>query len=260
MSDSLIQLAKNSLNYMDYHKCKDLPAKLVDFISTLLASLADNDDLDPSTTADIEYLLTSSMMSKSTETRLATYAAISHIINDSLSVQIAIEINSKRYRKLKFLTLNKVFYQLTAHGLFDPNESVKQYAENIILRLLQSELLVPPAFLKKLAQLVALYMPFIQCLASQTSPLGQCILRMSDDSMTPLLNDTCNETLSDQSVIQMLLDTPVERLRTSLRYLFSADKNLRKKGYQQAVGFLTKYRANSSLQSDETFIAQTRDR
>jgi len=254
MSDSLIQLAKNSLNYMDYHKCKDLPAKIVHFSSTLLAIIDEDDEHSFSTKTDIEFLVTSCMMSKSIETRLATYASFSHIVNDSLSLQIAIEINSKRFKKLKFLILNRVFYQLVAHGIFDPNESIKQHAENILVRLLQSELLVPPTFLKKLAQMIAIYMPLIQCLASQTTSLGQCILKMSDDSMTPLLNDTCFDT--DQSNIKMLLESPIERLRSSLRYLFSVDKTLRKKGYQQTVGFFTKYHVNSSLLSEDTFIAQ----
>lgn len=98
-------------------------------------------------------------------------------------------------------------------------------------------------------------MPFIQTFGSQTNPLGQCILKMSDDILTPVhhLNETCYDR---EDSIQLMLDSPVERLRTSLRYLFAKDKALRKNGYYQAVGFLTKYHSHNAIESNETFIAE----
>jgi hypothetical protein len=96
-------------------------------------------------------------------------------------------------------------------------------------------------------------MPFIQTFGSQTNLLGQCILKMSDDILTPVLNETCHES---ESSIHLMLDSPVERLRTSLRYLFAKDKALRKHGYCQVVGFLTKYHSHNSIESNDTFIAE----
>lgn len=97
---------------------------------------------------------------------------------------------------------------------------VKNISENIVSQLIQCELLVPENFKLKLAQLIAIYMPFIQCLASQITPLGQYILKMSDDILTPTsANDAKTEIHQD-----LLLSLPVERLRSSLRYLFSKDK------------------------------------
>ena len=140
MTDSLLAMAKKSLNYMDYHKCKELPCSIIKFCSQLIAN-SNNTDVDNS--SDVEYLVTSCMMSKTAEIRLETYAAISRIVQDSLSVQIAVEVNSKRYKKIKFIVLNKVFYQLVTFGMFDQNEGVKQMSEVILSHLLQCELLVP---------------------------------------------------------------------------------------------------------------------
>lgn len=74
-------------------------------------------------------------------------------------------------------------------------------------------------------------MPFIQCLASQITPLGQYILKMTDDLLTP------SSTSATQSEIHqdLLLSLPVERLRSSLRYLFSKDKKYK---YKYSTNFL----------------------
>ena len=69
---------------------------------------------------------------------------------------------------------------------------------------------------------------------------------MSDHLLTP----TMNETFDEEHGLKLMLNSPVERLRSSLRYLYSKDKNLRKKGYQQAV----KYHSHNSIKSDTTFI------
>lgn len=250
-TETLLEMAKKSLSYMDYHKCRQLPESIIDFTSRLIANI------DPDTdSTDVEFLVTSCMMSKSPEIRLETYSNISKLVSNAISVQVAIEINSKRYRKIKFLTLNKVFYQLVTFGLFDPNENIRALCENIILHLLQCELLVPQIFQSKLSQLITIYMPFIQCFASQTTSLGQCILKMSDDMLTPVLNEYENKASTSDSRIKVMLDSPVERLRTSLRYLFFQDKTMRKKGYQQTIGFLTKYHSHNTIESNETFIAE----
>lgn len=81
---------------------------------------------------------------------------------DSINVQVATEINSKRYKNINFLLLNKVFYQYITFGLFDKCSQVKKSCEKILLHLLQCELLVPESFRLKLTQLIVIYMPYIQ--------------------------------------------------------------------------------------------------
>lgn len=138
--DALIDMAKKSLNYMDYHKCKELPLSIIEFSSNLIASL--DEERIASISKDIEYLVTSCMISKSAEIKVETYMTLLRMVNESLSVQIAVEVNSKRYNKIRFLTLNKVFYQLVTFGMYDANESVKRASEDIMSHLLQCELLV----------------------------------------------------------------------------------------------------------------------
>ena len=204
----------------------------------------------PSTTWTIQMQATHCSIIECNEIRLQAYSAISRIVDEALSIRFAVEINSKRSRKANFLLLGKVFYQLVTFGVFDKCEQIKQLSEAVLSHLLQCELLVSEEFRQRLVQLISVYMPFIQCLASQSSPLGQCILKMSDDLLTP----TMNETFAEEHGLKLMLNSPVERLRSSLRYLYSSDKNLRKKGYQQAVGFLVKYHSHNSIESDATFI------
>ena len=51
-------------------------------------------------------------------------------------------------------------------GLFDKCEQVRDLSEHILSHLIQCELLVPEIFKLKLAQLIAIYMPFIQVFES----------------------------------------------------------------------------------------------
>ncbi|CAF0962770.1 unnamed protein product, partial [Brachionus calyciflorus] len=171
---------------------------------------------------------------------------------ESINVQVATEINSKRYKKINFFLLNKVFYQYVTFGLFDRSLQVKKQCEKILLHLIQCELLVPDNFRLKLTQLIVIYMPFIQCLASQVETLGQFILKMSDDLLTPTINSA--QSKQTEESLKLFLSPAIERLRSSMRYLYSKDKNLRKKGFLQTIGFLTKYhRMNQNDLNDDTF-------
>ncbi|RMZ94709.1 rotatin, partial [Brachionus plicatilis] len=211
----LVQLAKKSLNFMDYHVCVELSAKIVEFASATMSL----DKEAEAFKADIEYLVTGCMMSKNDLIRIETYSAIYRIINDSINVQVATEINSKRYKNINFLLLNKVFYHYITFGLFDKSIQVKKSCEKILLHLLQCELLVPESFRLKLTQLIVIYMPYIQCFASQIETLGQCILKMSDDLLTPTINSS--QSKQTEESLKLFLSPAIERLRCSMRYLFS---------------------------------------
>jgi hypothetical protein len=199
--------------------------------------------------SDIEYLVISCMISKCDRIRIEAYTTISKIVEHSLSVQVATEINSKRYKKIEFLLLNQVFYQFVTFGLFDKCAQVKKLCENILLHLLQCELLVPESFRLKLTQLIVIYMPFMQCFSSQIDPLGKCILNMSSDLLTPA-NLTSNKV--DDESLKLFLGPAIERLRCSMRYFFSKDKSLRKKGFQQSIGFLTRYQLSGEQNRKRT--------
>ncbi len=240
----LVKMARKSLNYMDYHVCVELAGKIIEFCSKVVYL----DKEQEVSKADIEYLVTSCMISKCERIRVEAYATISRIVNDAIHVQVATEINSKRYKKIDFLLLNKVFYQFVTFGLFDKCNQVRKCCESILSRLLQCELLVPESFRLKLTQLIVIYMPFIQCFASQIEPLGQCILGMSSDLLTP--SSSSHTKISEES-LKLFLGPAIERLRSSLRYLYSKDKAIRKKGFQQAVGFLTKYSYQQQQQQSQ---------
>lgn len=85
-----------------------------------------------------------------------------------------------------------------------------------------------------------------KCFASLTERLGQCVLKMSDDLFICMPSNSTNSISSSSSKIiedggiKLFLSPAVERLRCSLRYLFFKEKNIRKKGYQQSLGFLTR--------------------
>lgn len=227
LAHDLVRMARSSLNYMDYHVCLDLTGKIIEFCS----KLAHTDEVDHKT--DIEYLVTSCMISKNDKIRTQAYSSIAGLVNHALDAQaVATEVNSKRYKSIDFLLLGKIFYQFVTFGLFDKCDQVKKCCRAVLAKLLHCELLVPECFRKKLTDLLALYMPFIQCFASQSDSLGQFVLSMSNDYYK-------STEISD--IVKPLLTPAVERLRSSLRYMYSKDKGLRKQGFQQSIGFLAKY-------------------
>jgi hypothetical protein len=110
----------------------------------------------------LERLLVGCMISKCDEIRTETYANIAQIVQvkiiivlhiflfllfvlflmnnfelntkqkECLNVQVTVEVNSQRYKKLLILTLNRVFYQLIVFGLFDIHEKVKRHTQSNI--------------------------------------------------------------------------------------------------------------------------------
>lgn len=230
LKHELIEMGKKSIIYMDHHNCVDLATKLIEFSSKVLATEGSN--------SNIEDLVTKCMMSQNDEIRVKTYTAIYKITTESLNIQIATEINSQRHKNLNFLLQSRVFHQFITFGLFD--KSVKKICEKTLLHLLQCELLVPESFRLKLTQLIVIYMPFIQCIANNnTDSIGKCIIKMSDDLLTPTVHNANSKHTEDS--LKLFLSPAIERLRCSMRYLFSKDKAIRKIGYQQSIGFLTKY-------------------
>lgn len=75
---------------------------------------------------------------------------------------MACKIDSIRYKKLEFVLLKSVFYEIVAFSMFDPCQKVKECAKAIIYPLMQSKLLVPNEFYEALNALFSLYIPFIQ--------------------------------------------------------------------------------------------------
>ena len=248
-SGELLEMAKRSLSYMDYHVCTQLPGCIVNFCSQHIATATANDN------DDIEYLLVSCMTSKADELRAETYAAMERIVAASISVDTS---SASAHERVAFLLLNRVFYQLVACGLFDARAfRVRKASEAIVSRLLQCELLVPDAFRHRITQLLVVHMPFVQCLASRVEPLGKCIMAMSDDYLrTPSASSSSSSSSSSHRVsgadeednqrLKLMLTPAVERLRASLRYLFFKNKCVRKKAFQQAVDFMLKYAANKT--------------
>ncbi len=104
---------------MEFYTCKELPKAIIEFCSKVMENNNTVDEKSAGVREDVEFLVTSCMLSRSIEIRTEAYAAISRIVDDAINVQIATEINSKRYRRLNFLLLSKIFYQLAAFGLFD---------------------------------------------------------------------------------------------------------------------------------------------
>ena len=124
------------------------------------------------------------------------------------------------FKRLYLVLLNKIFYQLVTFGLFEQNGQIKKYAENIVTRLLQIDNLVNSQGLRdRLSQLVVTYMPFIQCLASTSTKMGHVVLNLSNDVLTSAML-----TMDDHQPDNQLLRPNLERLKTSLRYLFFRDK------------------------------------
>jgi hypothetical protein len=162
---SLIDLAKQSIIYIEFLECKMFPARLITFVSELMCRHDDQ-----TVTLDIEHLLTSCMCSKSEVIRAETYGALSTLVNDLLNMNgehsmVLINKSAKRLKcqKLSFLLYNKVFYTLITQGLFDSMTLVQQATQSILSLLLKCELMVTDEFREKLTQLILIYMPFLQC-------------------------------------------------------------------------------------------------
>ena len=75
----MLESAKKSLNYMDYHLSIELTSKLIEFSSKICINLEDIDN--NKFKSDVEYLVTSCMMSKNDEIRLEAYSKIYKLVN-----------------------------------------------------------------------------------------------------------------------------------------------------------------------------------
>ena len=88
---------------------------------------------------------------------------------------VAVELNSKRYKKLQFLLINKIFFEFISFGLFDLCAKVKEYSKHILLLLMECDLLVSPDFYARIKQLFGLYIPYAQVrnieISSQTGSI-----------------------------------------------------------------------------------------
>ena len=75
----LVEMAKKSLNYMDYHVCVELAGKIIEFCSIVTYF-----DKEPEISkSEIEYLVTSCMISKCDKIRVEAYGTISKLVNVS---------------------------------------------------------------------------------------------------------------------------------------------------------------------------------
>ncbi|CAF1113592.1 unnamed protein product, partial [Brachionus calyciflorus] len=86
--ETLIIMAKKSLNYMDYHASIDLANKIIEFSSNLMSL----DKESESFKSDIEYLVTGCMMSKNDLIRLETYSTIYRIVNVSINYSFQLNL------------------------------------------------------------------------------------------------------------------------------------------------------------------------
>ena len=190
------------------------------------------------------------MASKSDEIKIETYSSLSKLVSEMLNTNDSTSLINKstkriKCEKLSFILYNKIFYFLLSQGLFDSLTQVKQFAQSILSNLLKCELIVTEQFKEKLTQLILIYMPFIQCHASTSGhdALGALILKLSD-----------NNSIENSFLIYL---TPlVERLKCSLRYLYSKEKLLRKRGFEQFVEFFFKFsKTINSSEEDASFVS-----
>ncbi|CAF3588391.1 unnamed protein product, partial [Adineta steineri] len=232
----IVKHADEALLGLPYHLNFNVVKRLINVCSTNI-SKCDISEKNYSTDILIKY-----MTNELAEIRTAVYCSLAMLVASRLTVEETVKTNKLKknstmavnFDEIQFICNIRIMTELCINGMNDLATKVADYSRLILLHLFQSKLMVSKEFWNNLMTMIAVLLPQLQCYANKIDPLGQCILALSSDT----------EKEKDS------LLTLNQRFQASLRYLFSKDKDVRKTGYRQCVGYLL---ANTRIRLDDFY-------
>ncbi|XP_074644556.1 rotatin-like [Tubulanus polymorphus] len=215
---SCLAMAEDSLSSVRYHRSKNLILQLVKLASQICRQDADRALLEGSQSVLLKYLAF-----PVPQIRQMTYTAVLDMVKNCLNVEEAATPNSNRSAGIRFLINQHMLYEMCCFGMTDSQADVSSIAQELVLYLLQSELLLPGDQWQTVLQTVTTVLPILQGFSDAYTPLGQCVIGLVQP-----------DPHSQTSVVPRL-----ERLRGTLRMLFSAESRVRSEGLSRLAWFMT---------------------
>ncbi|KAK2169790.1 hypothetical protein LSH36_7g17006 [Paralvinella palmiformis] len=156
------------------------------------------------------------------DVRQQAYKTILTIVKEALGVEHVIEPTSTLSQSIIFLFDDKFLYQLMSFGCSDTDYKVQQMAEEILLYLLQSQLLVPASRWQQLLDSIVGVLPILQGLGEPDTKLSKCIVGL-----------LATDPQLDNGALPLL-----ERFRGTLRCMYSPHARIRMEGLGKIAWFL----------------------
>ncbi|CAF1410192.1 unnamed protein product [Rotaria magnacalcarata] len=237
---NIVKYADDALLGLPYHLNFNVVKRFMNVCSKISTNNSKCDLSEKNFSLDV---LIKYMTHESAEIRSAVYCSIAMLVASRLSVEETVKTTNKLktnstlaadFDDTQFVCNVRIITELCVNGINDLASKVSDYCRLVLLHLLQSKLLVSNEYWRNFMANIAILLPHLQCYANKIDPLGQCILALT--------SDTEREKES--------LLTLNQRFQASLRYLFSKDKDVRKTGYRQCVGYLL---ANTRIRLDDFY-------
>ncbi|CAH1779766.1 unnamed protein product [Owenia fusiformis] len=212
-----LKLAENAIYSLPYHQYLPLVDTLIN-----MASIIYNFDVEDSLHHQNLALVLKCMTHPMSSVRERAFAKCLQLTKKTFGLDNAVTVSCFNPIGL-FITDRKVLDQLYSHSLFDAK--VSKVAEEILLYIFQSQLVVPSTIWRQILDNVVAIFPIIQTVISMQGSLGNCLLKL------------CEAKPHDEGT-SLTLPT-VERLRGCLRMLYMPDIRLRTEGLNRLAWFLT---------------------
>ncbi|XP_013417729.1 rotatin-like [Lingula anatina] len=213
----LIQIAEDSLPSLPYHCNLTLVEEYVRLCSDVCSPV----NASPLMMTNSRKVLLEVLAHSLVEVKLRAYSVCLALVKDTLHIDGPCKPSS--CQKILFLLDRHVLYEICCFGMDDANERVLGVAQQVVLYLLQSQLLMPDHIWSRLMQIVAAIMPILQGYAGLQSPLGSSIRSLCEVTPSPVKG-----TLPK-----------LERFRGVLRMMFSKDVRTRAEALSKLAWFLS---------------------
>ncbi|XP_060080267.1 rotatin-like [Ylistrum balloti] len=215
----LATLAEASLSSLQYHLHLPLVTEFVKLTSSVCASVTVDQDLQ----GRCKQVLLKYLANPLVQVRQQAYNTMLQIIKGAVCVNEASDPNSEACRLGRFLFDTDILYQITVFGLDDKDVKVAKTAADLMCYLLNSSLMMTSHLWNEFMDSLLRPLPVLQSYCDQETSLGKCLLTMSDPQITK-----SHSSLSS-----------LEKLRATLRHMFSSDVRTRAEALKRVAWFLS---------------------
>ncbi|XP_069111957.1 rotatin-like isoform X2 [Argopecten irradians] len=213
----LATLAESSLLSLQYHLHLPLVTEFVKLTSSVCASVSADQDLQ----GLCRQVMLKYLANPLVQVRQQVYDTALQIVKGAVCVDEAADPRSEACRLSRFLFDTDVLYQVIVFGLDDKDVKVARMASELMHHLLSSPLMMSSQLWAELMDSLRRPLPVLQSYSDLETSLGKCLLNMSDPQIT-------KGSLSH-----------LEKLRATLRHMFSSDVRTRAEALKRVAWFLS---------------------
>ncbi|KAK3086250.1 hypothetical protein FSP39_015771, partial [Pinctada imbricata] len=225
-SSELITMADGALHSLPYHLHLPLVSEFVKLSSSVCARTTEQADLQSKCTDVLLKFLSHPILN----VRQQAYSTAIQVLKGSLSIEEASDPSSRACYLSRFLFHPDVLYQIVVFGLADQDSVVSKLATDVLCHILDSQLLMSEELWAELMANLLKSLPILQTYTDMGSPLGKCLLMLTDPQAK------YNSGMLPQS----------ERLRGTLRLMFSSDVRVRAEALKRIAWLMSNEEGSTS--------------